>query len=127
MVDDWWQPAPAKIATPSTLRWESGGKKCSYLSGIYGILKGIFYITQIGRSSILQGTGTINKNSSLWCCTDRSTIFTVYHHVCFTEIEKAVDLYLKGRLTLSLRYAECLIRKLTELPIRNRAFSFFAY
>ena len=32
MVDDWWQ------AAPPTLRWESGGKKCGYLSGKYGIL-----------------------------------------------------------------------------------------
>ena len=29
MVDDWWQPAPGKIAAPPTLRWESGGKSAA--------------------------------------------------------------------------------------------------
>ena len=36
MVDDWWQSAPGKTATPPALRWESGGKKCGDLSRIYG-------------------------------------------------------------------------------------------
>ena len=25
MVDDWWQSAPGKIATPPSFTWESGG------------------------------------------------------------------------------------------------------
>ena len=37
MVDDWWQSAPGKITTSMTLRWESGGKKRGYLSGIYTV------------------------------------------------------------------------------------------
>ena len=26
MADDWWQPAPGKIAAPPILSWESGAK-----------------------------------------------------------------------------------------------------
>ena len=37
MVDDWGQSAPGKTPAPPNLRWESGTKKCGYLSGIYGI------------------------------------------------------------------------------------------
>ena len=38
MADDWWQSAPGKIAAPPIFSWESGAKKkCSDLSGIYGI------------------------------------------------------------------------------------------
>ena len=47
MVDDWWQSAPGKIAAPPTLRWESGGKKCGYLFGVYGNFPGV------GQFSIL--------------------------------------------------------------------------
>ena len=41
-----WQCAPGKTATPPTLRWESGLKKCGDLSEIYGIMYCILYIKQ---------------------------------------------------------------------------------
>ena len=38
MVDDWWQSVPGKLAAPPTLRWESGGGGCGYLSSKYGFV-----------------------------------------------------------------------------------------
>ena len=59
MVDDWWQSAPGKIASPPTLRWESGGKSAA----IFPRYAGMHHFNQVNLRYVQTHTCLF-----MYCC-----------------------------------------------------------